>query len=60
MFTQRTLVQWRRESLEALRDKYKVPPEGINIDTLKYVELHDRILRLTGELIDQNILRRNA
>lgn len=51
MISDRTLIKWRKESLEKTKTSA--------IDHLELtMELHRRILRLTQELIDINLLRK--
>lgn len=55
MISERLLRSWRKISLQEV-DKihtYKVTPQDMNIDLLHQLDLHDRILRLTQELLDQ-------
>ena len=57
MITERTLRRWRRE---ALRFPHigSINKEGINSDLLIRNELNERILRLTQELMDQWLVRK--
>jgi len=49
--TKRTLERWRREALTLQADKTVAP-------TAAEIELCKRILRLTGELLDQHLMGR--
>ena len=55
MITKRTLEQWRREALV-----YQTLPAEEILSTLakENDELHQRILRLTAELLDQHLMKR--
>lgn len=63
MITERTLRNWRRD---ALRNRHtpKEPPltaapgEELNVDLLYQNELNSRILRLTQELLDLYLMRK--
>lgn len=57
--TERTLRQWRKDAL--LKTKPVVTGkngEQLNIDVLYELELQNRILRLTQELMDMKLMRR--
>jgi len=59
MLTKRTLENWRKDAL-----KNKVPnvigisPEALNITTLLMGELNQRIIRLTQELLDIELMKK--
>ncbi len=59
MITKRTLENWRKD---ALRTDYsgivRNDPESINIVVLKMNDLNQRILRLTQELIDLQLVKK--
>jgi len=58
--TERTLKKWRRE---ALWFKESEPIEGTidaNLTYVTKVQLCDRILRMTQELLDQHLLRKEV
>ena len=61
MITERTLKQWRRESLTP---NYTVDFEKDNKDPYTiislnhFLELHQRILRLTQELMDIHLMKK--
>ncbi len=57
--TERTLRRWRRESLINLALTHSIPPEGINVTQLQYLEFNDRILRLTQDLMDIHLIKKN-
>lgn len=59
MITERTLRQWRKESLMKKGSPlYIKTGEEVNVAVLYETELHERILRLTQELLDQHLLRK--
>jgi len=57
MITERTLRRWRRDALR-FPSLNSVDKEGINSDLLIRNELNERILRLTQELMDQWLVRK--
>lgn len=60
MITERTLRQWRREALNIRSNVNKLSrtrPEGLSTDVLMQGELAERILRLTQELSDINLVK---
>lgn len=60
MITERTLRQWRREALcikENVNKLSRTRPEGLSTDVLMQGELAERILRLTQELSDINLVK---
>lgn len=60
MITERTLRQWRREALNIKENVNKLSrnsPEGLTTDVLMQCELAERILRLTQELSDINLVK---
>lgn len=60
MITERTLRNWRRDALRRRNNPLLVRNgEEINAAILYEIELHDRILRLTQELLDQHLLRKD-
>jgi len=56
--TERTLKKWRREALGDYNDCVHCP-EG-NYDSSVVKELSNRILRMTQELLDQHLLRKEV
>ena len=60
MITERTLKKWRREALEYSEVKSINGAPGSFILNPEKEELHKRILRMTQELLDQHLLRRNV
>lgn len=61
MITERTLRRWRREALLGMQMKHTTPvisPEEFNVQVLMDNELNNRILRLTQELLDQYLVRK--
>jgi transposase-like protein len=61
MITERTLRKWRREALETLqgtesiRNIYEGTAAGL---AKEYIETQQRVLRMTQELLDQHLLRK--
>ena len=54
--TKRTLTKWRREAL-VIKSKTDIRTEPlIQTQTTYLVEMSERILRLTQELLDQHLL----
>jgi hypothetical protein len=65
MITERTLRQWRRDALRNKHNPLYIKAnndkgEELNIAIIKEQEYCNRILRLTQELLDQNLLRRKS
>jgi hypothetical protein len=56
MITDRMLRRWRREALPDSVSPVKLS-DGIDHMANKIAELSNRIIRLTQELMDQNLLR---
>ena len=56
MITERTLKKWRRE---ALKVKERLIPGVAGGEEIK-LEWADRILRMTSELLDQHLLRKEV
>jgi hypothetical protein len=58
--TERTLRSWRRDALIDLADlrmfTISKQPESVNLDILHQADLNNRILLLSGELLDQKLL----
>ena len=54
MISERTLKQWRRDSLTI--DYNPINPDLISYERL--IELHQRILRLTQELMDWHLIKK--
>jgi len=52
MITKRTLERWRKEALEFINDIKDMPEAGPIIET------HRHILKLTQELLDQQLIRK--
>ena len=60
MISERTLRKWRRDALKD-RDLRLLPSDSkvaIDFISVRCLELSDRILRLTQELLDQHLLRK--
>ena len=61
MITERTLRKWRKDALQSSNEahdkSYPLTPEGLNIEVLLKLELNERILRLTQELLDQHLMK---
>ena len=66
MITERTLRKWRRAALKTVsggpRMKIvgEIPPGDFKAMTVDDVESAQRILRLTQELLDQHLLRKEV
>jgi hypothetical protein len=60
MISERTLRNWRRDSLKK-REYPLVVRNGdeVNVACVENSELHERVLRLTQELLDQHLLRKD-
>ena len=60
MITKRALEQWRRDSLNPQFniDSAENPNPYTTISVDRLLELHNRILRLTAELLDQHLMKR--
>ena len=57
MISERTLKIWRREALALSKRKFQLEPTELgNAIVLLTKELNTRILRMTQELLDQNLL----
>jgi hypothetical protein len=58
MITERTLRRWRRDSL-SLKDAAELTQDAKFTVTTEHIkEIHERILRLTQELLDQHLMRK--
>jgi transposase-like protein len=51
MITERTLRKWRREALETLQGTEHILAK-------EYIETQQKVLRMTQELLDQHLLRK--
>ena len=61
MITERTLRKWRKEALEdiSIFKGFKHKSSGTNEEYLhKRIQVRERILRMTQELLDQHLLRK--
>jgi len=62
MISKRTLETWRIDALRALNNPWLRghfdKPEAIDIAVLREKEMNERILRLTRELLDQQLMSR--
>lgn len=56
MITERTLKKWRGEALEEVSEPVPSNIESFNVVLSKYIEINERILRLTQVLLDQHLL----
>ena len=56
MITERTLKKWRREALRMREQGHKAPGSVSPV----MMEFTERLLRMTQELLDQHLLRRNV
>jgi hypothetical protein len=60
MITERTLRQWRKDALKKQEHSILIKNgEETNMAVLLEYELHNRILRLTQELLDIHLMRRS-
>ena len=58
MITERTLKKWRRDALDLRRQAESRPPEtDYESMAMDYV---NKVLRMTQELLDQHLLRREV
>jgi len=56
MLSERLLRKWRKKSLDR---NYAVDSHGgVHLSITQITELHERILRLTQELLDQHLIRK--
>jgi predicted DNA-binding antitoxin AbrB/MazE fold protein len=64
MISKRTLVQWRIDALRKLANPLQSITvkngEGINIALIEEAEVNERILRLTQELIDLDLIKKGC
>ena len=62
MITERTLKKWRREALKSLKTPKILITENSGVDEeflISEIELlNNQILRMTQELLDQNLLKK--
>lgn len=60
MITERTLRRWRIDALKSDIEWRSNPkdPKSLNVEVLLKMELNRRIIRLTQELLDQHLLRK--
>lgn len=60
MITERTLRQWRKDALTRKKPVLTHPVSGeqLNIDVLYEQELNNRIIRLTQDLLDLHLMRK--
>jgi len=55
MISKRLLTKWRKQALQEANKISTFPPDDL---TVRWLEIQERILRLTQELLDQELLRR--
>ena len=55
MITERTLKKWRKEALKTKSIEELIP----KISSSEISEMAERILRMSQELLDQHLIRRN-
>jgi hypothetical protein len=60
MISERTLRRWRRQSLLKINALHCLPKEGLNVTAIEMKELNERILRLTQELGDIKLVRKET
>jgi hypothetical protein len=58
MIPERTLKNWRKDSLKKHMTTKHLDPASIDIMFLRENELHERILRLTQELLDIQLMKK--
>jgi hypothetical protein len=58
VITERTLRNWRKDALNCKVMKANLSPESLNTSVLYIEELHQRILRLTQDLLDIQLMRK--
>lgn len=58
MITEKTLRRWRKDSLNPTYNAN--PDETISAIPVSHItELHERILRMTQDLLDQHLIRKD-
>lgn len=57
MITERTLRKWRKEALVA-KAELNAQPRSEQDHWIQFMEILDRILRMTQELLDLHMLRK--
>lgn len=60
MITERMLKKWRRETLVDLKELSDSDNNAIVTQRKDYEEFQTRILRMTQELLDQHLLRKET
>jgi len=59
MISEKTLRRWRKASLDPLYNVNSVEnPTTTSLSISHFQELHERILRMTQELLDQHLIRK--
>lgn len=58
MITERTLRRWRAQALMDQKANSNLPPEGTNVSVIALKQLNDRIIRMTQELLDIYLVKR--
>lgn len=58
MITERTLKRWRVDALNArnFAEKCRTENSSMSITVVQELEVNERVIRLTGELLDQHLL----
>jgi hypothetical protein len=56
--TERTLRYWRREALKKRTQPIKPTPESLTTEVLFSIEMNERIIRLTQELLDIHLVNK--
>jgi hypothetical protein len=55
--SKRVLTKWRKEALQKNESLSHLIPGSVSVDSKGLKEYNDRILKLTQELIDQELLK---
>jgi len=58
MLSERMLKKWRKEALSFNETEYSFNEPGVSVLLRNLEEGHKRILKMTQELLDQHLLRR--
>ena len=58
MITKRTLENWRKDALKGISSIKGVEVKDLNISVVLEQQLNDRILRLTQDLIDLQLMKK--
>jgi hypothetical protein len=58
VITKRTLENWRKDALKGISSIKGVEVKDLNISVVLEQQLNDRILRLTQDLIDLQLMKK--